>query len=67
MNMLLRQLPSVDICLHAIFKEDTTLYTVTPRLLLRELINTFLDKLREDVKSGNINDSSFLTLDYILP
>lgn len=67
MNMLLRQLPSVDICLNAIFKEDTTLYTVTPRFLLRELINTFFDRLREDIKSGNITDSSFLTLDYILP
>lgn len=67
MNSLLRQLPSVDSCLHLISKEDSKLYNAIPRIVLRELVNRFLNTLRADIKNGNITDNSFLMLEYILP
>jgi len=61
---LFRMLPSVDQALHHL-GDDASLCSA-PRPLLRELVNRFLDLLREEIKAGVITGEEQLAPDALL-
>ncbi len=63
MNTLYRALPSVDVCLIRLHKEETLLDT--PRPLMRMAITQFLDTIRHDIRTQKITDASSVTLDAL--
>ena len=67
MPNLFRALPSVDACLSALEHADPALIAATPRPLLRELANRFLDARRDDIRQGRLTDPERLGMDALLP
>ena len=61
MNHLFRALPPVDACLKAL--DSIT----APRPLLRDLVNRFLSRIREDIRTGHITEPHTLELPTLLP
>ncbi len=67
MKEFFRELPSMDICLKKVAIEDAELFQKTPRLLLKEAINTFFDLIRLQIKDGHYVDNTMFNLEYIYP
>ena len=61
MNHLFRALPPVDACLKALANVPA------PRPLLRDLVNRFLSRIREDIRTGQITEPNELDLYALLP
>lgn len=59
MHELFRALPSVDACLAVL---DADVRDNVPHVLLKILINRFLDVCRDDIRAGKIDDVSALSL-----
>lgn len=62
MNHLFRALPAVDACLAFLKKALPHVYTGTPRVFLRELVNRFLDNCRENIRRQHFSSPEELTL-----
>ncbi|WP_027370043.1 L-seryl-tRNA(Sec) selenium transferase [Desulfovermiculus halophilus] len=62
---LFRSIPSVDELLKAI--QDEPGVQSIPRTLLKDLVNTFLDQCRSDIRSGRIDVSSDLNVSSLVP
>ncbi len=60
MNTLFRALPSMDICLKALEKEEAL--QDIPRPLIRDAVDSFLQNIRADIKSGKETQADALTL-----
>lgn len=65
MSNLFRHLPSVDAAL-AVLDGDDTLATA-PRALVKDLVNAFLDSLRDDIRAGKVGGPDELDLNALLP
>lgn len=65
MHHLFRALPSVDLCLGRLETVVPKLCATTPRSLLRDLVNRFLDERREDIRQGRIQEPEQLGLDTL--
>lgn len=66
MNELFRAIPATDLCLDALTEADPELETA-PRALLRELVATFWDDRRKDIRAGRCREAALLRLDAQLP
>lgn len=62
MNHLFRALPAVDACFAFLEKTMPHVYAGTPRTLLRELVNRFLDNCREAIRQQHFTSPEDLTL-----
>lgn len=62
---LFRSLPSVDAVLKATEADEAL--AALPRPMLRDLVNVFLDDVRERIRSGAVADAEALSLDELLP
>ncbi len=58
-------LPAVDAVLHALAQDKEM--ALLPRPLVKELVSTFLDSLRQDITAGKITDKEALGLEALLP
>lgn len=67
MNTLFRQLPSVDRCLKILSTDTIELYKNIPRVVLRNIVTSFLDTIRSDIKQGIITDCSLIDLTHLYP
>ncbi len=56
----------MDVCLSTLERMLPDM-AEAPRPLARELITAFLDKLREDIRAGRVDDAGQLVLDSLLP
>ncbi len=65
MNTLFRALPSMDLCLASLEKEDAL--QSTPRNLVRNATETFLNSIRAGIKSGEECDVEKLSLAGLWP
>ncbi len=65
MSNLFRLLPAVDAVLTRLAEGEAT--AAPPRPLLRDLVNRFLDILREEIRSGLLTDEADLTWDALGP
>ncbi|MEG1609903.1 MAG: L-seryl-tRNA(Sec) selenium transferase, partial [Bilophila sp.] len=62
MPNLFRVLPSVDGCLGTLESVAPAFFATTPRPLLRDLVNRFLDERREDIREGRLQEPEQLEL-----
>ncbi|WP_147821038.1 L-seryl-tRNA(Sec) selenium transferase [Salidesulfovibrio onnuriiensis] len=65
MSQLFRHLPSVDIVLAELERDESL--RCLPRPLVRDLINEFLDIKREEIRSGVVSEAGELALGVLLP
>jgi len=65
MSNLFRHLPSMDSVLDALSGHSSL--AELPRPMLRELVTSFLDSLRQDIRSGAIQSENELQLKALLP
>ncbi|MGE4293112.1 MAG: L-seryl-tRNA(Sec) selenium transferase [Desulfovibrio sp.] len=65
MSELYRSLPAVDRVLAGL--AETPELAGIPRSLLKDLVNTFLELRREDIRAGRIADPAELELERLLP
>lgn len=66
-NHLFRALPSVDACLNALETSAPGLAAAAPRPLLREAVNRFLDRRRDDIRAGRLTEAAQASLAALLP
>ena len=67
MKELFRALPSVDVCLTGLEQTVPELCAATPRPLLRDLVNRFLDEQRDAIRYGTVTVPDELRIDALLP
>lgn len=70
MTKLFRHLPAVDQCLGALAADSSRLgkgLQVVPRPLVKDLVNAFLDLVREEIRDGAFVDEAQLTLAALYP
>ncbi len=67
MKELFRTLPSVDICLSSLEKIAPELVAATPRTLLRDTVNRFLDGKRDAIRNGIVSTPEALSIEKMLP
>jgi len=69
-STLFRHIPAVDQTLSALCADQSGAggaFRAAPRPLLKELVNAFLDLLREEIRAEAITDASQLALPALLP
>jgi L-seryl-tRNA(Ser) seleniumtransferase len=67
---LFRHLPAVDQCLNALAADQgrqTKALQGVPRPLIKDLVNAFLDLVREEIRAGAFADEAQLTLAALYP
>lgn len=67
MKELFRALPSVDVCLNGLEQRVPELCAATPRALLRDLVNRFLDGQRAAIRKGSLTSPEALRIERLLP
>ncbi|PKN09132.1 MAG: L-seryl-tRNA(Sec) selenium transferase [Deltaproteobacteria bacterium HGW-Deltaproteobacteria-8] len=70
MTRLFRHLPAVDQCLNALAADQgrqTKALQGVPRPLIKDLVNAFLDLVREEIRAGAFADEAQLTLAALYP
>lgn len=68
MNTLFRALPSVDACLTLLNSQTSSAPVLqAPRPLVRELVNSFLEARRNDIRAGRITNRESLSLEALTP
>ncbi len=70
MTTLFRHLPAVDQCLNALAADTSRLakaLQAVPRPLVKDLVNEFLDLVREEIRAGAFADEAELTLAALYP
>lgn len=65
MNTLFQSIPSVDQLLKTL--EDEPEVQDIPRTLRKDLVNAFLDRCREDIRAGRIDDAQSLSIQALSP
>lgn len=65
LNSLFRAIPSVDLCLDALFRTDTALCHA-PRPLVRDLVTAYWDTCRERIRQGLVTEENSLALEVRL-
>lgn len=66
MQEVFRAIPSVDVCLRALRDADAELATA-PQAFLRDLAADFLERIRSEIRSGQITSAAALAIDKQLP
>jgi len=66
-NALFRHLPAVDHVLAALHAEDAAALGTAPRPLVKDLVNAFLDLLREEIRAGAFAEAAQLELSTLMP
>lgn len=70
MSTLFRHIPAVDQALFALCADQSvagSAFRAAPRPQLKELVNAFLDLLREEIRAGAVTDASQLALPALTP
>ncbi len=70
MSTLFRHIPAVDQALAALCAEQSVAggaFRAAPRPLLKDLVNAFLDLLREEIRAGAITEAAQLNLPALMP
>jgi len=69
-STLFRHIPAVDQALAALCAEQSVAggaFRAAPRPLLKDLVNAFLDLLREEIRAGAITEDAQLNLPALMP